>query len=67
MCHIYQKKVKHNTGAIFKIRHFVSTDVLNLYYALIYPFLTYALVAWGSIYSFSIDPLFILQKKNELS
>ena len=38
------KKIKRNIGAISKIRHFVTTDVLiNLYYSLIYPFLTYAL------------------------
>ena len=64
MCHIYKKKVKRNIGAISKIRHFISTNVLiNLYYALIYPFLTYALVVWGNNYSSSIDPLSILQKK----
>jgi hypothetical protein len=58
------KNVKRNIGAISKIRHFVSIDVLmNLYYSLIYPFLTYALVVWGNTYASSIDPLFILQKK----
>ena len=57
------KKVKRNMSAISKIRYFVSTDVLiNLYCALIYPFLTYVLVVWGNTYSSSIDPLFILQK-----
>ncbi len=59
------KKVKRNIGAISKIRHFVSTDVLiNLYYSLIYPFLPYALVVWGNTYASSINPLFILKKKN---
>jgi hypothetical protein len=58
------KKVKRNIGAISKIRHFVSIDVLmNLYYSLIHPFLTYALMVWGNTYASSIDPLFILQKK----
>jgi hypothetical protein len=59
---------KRNIGAISKIRRFVSIDVLmNLYYSLIYPFLTYALVVWGNTsmgntYALFIDPLFILQK-----
>jgi hypothetical protein len=58
------KKVKCNIGAISKIRHFVSIDVLmNLYYSLIYLFLTYALVVWGNTYASSIDPLLIFQKK----
>ena len=58
------KKIKRNIGAISRIRHFVGLDILkSLYYALIYPYLTYCLVVWGNTYSSSINPLFILQKK----
>jgi hypothetical protein len=58
------KKVKRNIGAISKIRNFVTMDILiNLYYSLIYPFLTYALVAWGNTYNTTVNPLAILQKK----
>ena len=58
------KKVKRNIGALSKIRHFVSIDVLmNLYYSPIYPFLTNALVVWVNTYASSIDPLLILKKK----
>ena len=58
------KKIKRNIGAISKVRHFVCSDILvNLYYSLVYPFLTYGLVAWGNTYSSSINSLFILQKK----
>ena len=58
------KKIKRNIGAISKIRNFVTLDILiNLYYSLIYPFLTYALVAWGNTYNTTVNPLAILQKK----
>ena len=40
------KKVKRNIGLISKIRYFVDLGTLiNLYYSLIYPFLTYSLIA----------------------
>ena len=50
-------------GAISEVRHFVDMAILtNLYYSLVYPFLTYALVALGNTYCSSINnPLFILQ------
>ena len=58
------KKIKRNIGAISKIRNFVTLDILiNFYYSLIYPFLTYALVAWGNTYNTTVNPLDILQKK----
>ena len=58
------KKIKRNVGAISKIRHFVSSDILrNLYYSLIYPYLIYGLVVWGNTYCSSLNPLFLLQKK----
>ena len=58
------KKLNRNIGALSKLRHFVTTDILtNLYYSLLYPFFTYGLIAWGNKYSTTINPLFILQKK----
>lgn len=58
------KKIKRSIGAIFKVRHFVELDILkSLYYALVYPYLTYCLVVWGNTYPSSLNPLFILQKK----
>ena len=43
-------KIKRNIGAISKIRHYVGTKIcINLYYSLIYPFLTSGLVIWGNI------------------
>lgn len=34
-----------------------------MYYSLIYPFLTYGLLAWGNTYPTSLNPITILQKK----
>ena len=58
------KKIKRCIGIISKIRCFVSQQVLiQLYYSLIYPFLTCSLTAWRNTYKTSLQPLFILQKK----
>ena len=43
------KKIKRCIGIISKIRYFVSLQVLvQLYYTLIFPFLTYSLTTWGA-------------------
>ena len=59
------KKIKRNIGLISKLRYYVNTDTLiGLYYALIYPFLTYSLIVWGNTYDHSnIKPLYLLQKR----
>ena len=58
------KKTKRNIGLISKLRYFVNTNTLvSLYYALIYPFFIYSLIAWGNTYESNVRPLFILQKR----
>ena len=58
------KKIKSGIGILSKLRHFVNIKILvNLYYAIIYPFLIYALIIWGNTYSTTLKPLIILQKK----
>ena len=37
--------------------------MMNLYNSLIYPILTYGIIAWGNTYPTTKDPLFLLQKK----
>ena len=37
---------------------------MKLYYALIYPFLIYGIIVWGSTYEFTLKPVYILQKSN---
>ena len=50
-----------------KIRYFVPLKIfVNLYYALIYPFLTYGLIVWGNTYLTTLQPLFISDKKKAM-
>ncbi len=58
------KKIKRGTGILSKLRLFVNIKILvNLYYAIISPFLIYALIIWGNTYLTTLKPLIILQKK----
>ena len=58
------KKIKKNVGILSKLRHYVDITVLiNLYYALIYPFLIYGILVWGITYPTTLQPIYILQKK----
>ena len=58
------KKIKRCIGILSKIRYFVSQQVLvQLYYTLSFPFLSYSLTTWGNTYKTSLQPLVILQKK----
>ena len=58
------KKLSRSIGIICKIRHFVSSQILTqLYYTIIYPFLTYGCIIWGSNYTTNIKPIEILQKR----
>ena len=42
-------KISRNTGVFFKLRHYLSpTQLRQLYYTLIYPYLSYAITAWGT-------------------
>ena len=58
------KKVRRSIGILYKIRYYVDVQILiQLYYALIHPFLIYGIISWGNTYHISLQPLFILQKK----
>ena len=58
------KKVSRSIGILFKLRHFVTTKILlNIYHAIIYPFLLYSITIWGSTCKTILNPLYILQKK----
>ncbi len=37
--------------------------LVSLYYALVYPYFTYSLIAWGHTYKTIINPLIVLQKR----
>ena len=62
-CHIafISSKISRNIGIFAKLCHFISLQQLEqLYYNLIYPYLSYAITAWGSTYK---SHLKILQTK----
>ena len=56
--------IKRNIGILSKLRYYVNSDILvKLYYALIYPFLTYGLISWSNTSSSTTQPLFVSQKR----
>ena len=58
------KKISRGIGILSKLRHFVSKSILiQIYYSLIYPYLTYGVIIWGNTYWCNIKPLYIMQKK----
>ena len=62
--HHIVKKIKRSIGLLLKIRHYVMEKLLvSLYYSLIYPYLTYGIVAWGHTYESTLNPIFLLQNK----
>lgn len=58
------KKISRGIGIISKLRYFVHDLILKqLYYSLVYPYLTYCMIIWGFTYITSLRPLITLQKK----
>ena len=58
------KKISRGIGILAKLRHFVSIQILlQMYNAIIYSFLTYAVLLWGNTYITNLSPLITLQKK----
>ena len=61
---LLSSKLKRSIGILSKARHYTNIEILrNLYYTLIYPYLTYGTLFWGHTYKTTLLPLFILQKK----
>ena len=51
-------RISRNIGIFSKLRHYVSLQQLKqLYYNLIYPYISYAIVAWGSAYKSHLKAL----------
>ena len=58
------KKIRQSIGILCKLRYFFTKGILiNLYYALIYPFLIYGLTSWGNTYVSNLKPIYTLQKR----
>ena len=52
---------------ISKIRYYVDIKtVTGLYYALIYPFWIYSIIAWGNTYSTTLKPLYVSKETKTL-
>ena len=57
-------KMSRGIGVLTKIRHYVNTSILvQLYYFLIYPFLTYGVLAWGNTYITNLQKIIFSQKR----
>ena len=64
--HIYQvlNKISRSTGVLYKIRgQLPHVARVNFYNALIYPYLAYSVVVWGSTNQVHLRPLEIQQKR----
>jgi hypothetical protein len=58
------KKISRSIGILSKLRHFAPIKILlQIYYSIIYPFLSYGVIIWGNTYNSNILPLVTLQKK----
>ena len=51
-------KITKNIGILFKLRYYVPMSTLKqLYYTLIYPYLTYGLMSWGTSYQTKLNKI----------
>ena len=58
------RKISKSIGIISKASFFLSKSSLyKLYYALVYPYLQYCIVVWGSTYPSNLDRIRLLQKR----
>ena len=57
-------KVARFVGILSKLKHFFSQNImLQLYYALVHPFLSYGIIIWGTTYPTYIKRLKSLQNR----
>ena len=57
-------KLSRLCGIIYHTRHMLTPDALkSVYYSLVYPHLTYGVVAWGNTYQTFKKPLQVIQKR----
>lgn len=51
-----------------KLRHYVTRQpLIQLYYLLVYPFITYTILVWTNTYIFTLQSLILLQQKSYIS
>ena len=57
-------KIRRSIGVLSKLRYYVNANILTqLYYSLIFPFITYGLTNWGNTYISNLKTIVTLQKK----
>ena len=55
-------RVARNSGIFFKLRHYLTPlQLRQIYYNLINPYISYAIVAWGSAYKSNLKKLQVKQ------
>ena len=57
-------KISKGIGILHRCREYLCTkSLVNLYYAFVYPYMTYCIHVWGSTYTSNINCIIILQKR----
>ena len=57
-----RSRISRNTGIFYKLRHYLTPiQQRQIYYNIVYPYITYAIVAWGSTYKSHISKLQTMQ------
>ena len=60
-------KISKLSGVIAKLRHYLDINTLrNVYYTMIYPYLTYCNIVWGNNYCTRLKSLLKVQKKKKV-
>ena len=55
-------RISRNTGIISKLRYYLSAKQLTqIYYNLIYPYISYGILAWGSVFKTHISKIQVKQ------
>lgn len=59
-----KRKAAKGVGVMCKAKKFLNEKTLmTLYYSLVYPYLQYGIIAWGTTYQTHLDPLIKIQKR----
>ena len=57
-------KISKSVGLLYKAKYYLpSKSLLTLYYALVYPYLTYCNLIWASTYVTNLQRIYLLQKR----
>ena len=60
----FAAKISKSVGLLYKAKCYLpSKSLLTLYYALIYPYLTYCNLIWASTYVTNMQRIYLLQKR----